>query len=135
MPYNIHLKWLSVFRCFYKRLTTYKNSSSYLSLFVRYCDLKNDAFWLVKSSLDHYSRTRLFSKMQYLQKVRRLLVLSFSSKKNQMNWSDFCHRPKKPLNFGPSWPIKAFSQKSSIVTFLILLFSNHAKKSELMSYF
>ena len=112
--------------------TTYKNSTSCLNSFVGHCSLKNPVFWLV--FLDHKSRTRFFSNVWFLKKVKRPLVLSYSSKKVQMNGLDFCQNPKNLIFgpflglFGPSWPDGTFSSKSGLVTFLTLWLSNFMQK-------
>ena len=49
-------------KCFLGPLVISKNSTSQLKVFVRYCSLKNLAFWFVLRFLDHKSRTRCFAK-------------------------------------------------------------------------
>ena len=106
MPWHALPHPLKLTKCicsFYRCLITCKNSSSYLNVFVRYCDLKNTTFWLMKRFLDHNYSIRFFSGMWFLQEVRRPLVLSYVNKKVQMNGSDFCHPLQTspiPLNFG-----------------------------------
>ena len=122
--------------CFYGCLTTYKNWISQLISFVRYSILKNPAFWLISRFLDHYSRTRFFPNMWFLQKVRILAVLSCSSKKG-FNELDFCENPQNII-FGLFFfltsralltPTIIFFQKSDFITFLSLWLTSW-KKSE-----
>ena len=71
--------------------------------------------------LDHNSRTRLFPE-SFLEKVRRPLLLSHSSKKVSMNRLDLCKNPKNLILkqlFGFFDPTELF-QKSGFVTFLTL---------------
>ena len=49
-------------KCFLGPLVISKNSTSQLKVFVRYCSLKNLAFWFVLRFSDHKSRTRFFAK-------------------------------------------------------------------------
>ena len=120
--------------CFYGCLTTYKNWISQLISFVRYCILKNLAFWLIYRFLDHYSRNRFFPNIWFLQKVRIPAVLSCSSKKG-FNELDFCENPQNIIfglffwHLGPSWPSPYFFQKSDFITFLSLWLTSW-KKSE-----
>ena len=77
--YRTHLKQPTSICCFHRPLVKSKNSTSYLNLFVRYCSLKNIAFWFVLRFLDCNSRTRSFLNMLFLPKVERPLPLSYWS--------------------------------------------------------
>ena len=48
---------------------------------MRCCSLKNAAVWLVLRFLDHNSITRFCSDVRFLQKVRILIAISYTSKK------------------------------------------------------
>ena len=119
--------------CFYGCLTTYKNWISQLISFVRYCILKNLAFWLIYRFLDHYSRNRFFPNIWFLQKVRIPAVLSCSSKK-EFNELDFCENPQNIIfglffwHLGPSWPSPYFFSKIGLYHFSFFITS--WKKSE-----
>ena len=79
--YLIHLKQPTNISCFHRPLVISKNSTWYPNLFVRYCSLKDPAFWIVLRFMDHNSRTRFSLNMSFLQKVKRSLPLSYWSKK------------------------------------------------------
>ena len=118
--------------CFYGCLTTYKNWISQLISFVRYCILKNLAFWLIYRFLDHYSRNRFFPNIWFLQKVRIPAVLSCSSKKG-FNELDFCENPQNIIfglffwHLGPSWPSPYFFSKIGLYHFSFFM-TNVLKK-------
>ena len=117
--------------CFYVCLITYKNSTSYLNSFVRYCSLKNLAFWLAWRFMDHNSRTSFFPHMQFFWKVGWPLVLSNSSKQIIYEWVRFFVKTPKATFlgiFGPSWSVETFFQSWDFVTFLFLWLSNFIQK-------
>ena len=53
-----------------------KNSTSYLKFFVRYCGLKNPAFWFVLRFLVHNSRARFLETCCFCKKYEKTLALS-----------------------------------------------------------
>ena len=61
--YRTHLKQQINICCFHRPLVISRNLTSYLNLFVRYCRLRNLAFWIVLRFLDHNSRIRFFLNM------------------------------------------------------------------------
>ena len=67
MPEHTLLKQPNNVKCFFGPLIITKNSTSYVKFFVRYCGLKNPAFWFVLRFLDHNSRAR-FANMFFLKK-------------------------------------------------------------------
>ena len=116
-----HLKQPTNICCFHIALVTSKNSASYSNLFVRYCTLKNTAFWLVLRFLAHNSRTRFFPNVLFLQDV--IFVLK---QKAYLHGKYFCQNSKN-LIFGsflgflePSEPIQFFWKKTRFITFLTL---------------
>ena len=116
-----HLKQPTNICCFHIALVTSKNSTSYPNLFVRYCSLKNPAFWLVLRFLAHNSRMTFFPNDLFLQDV--LFVLK---QKAYLQWKYFCQNSKN-LIFGsflgllePSEPIQFIFKKTGFIPFLIL---------------
>ena len=99
---HFHLKWLKVLLLLLPYLTTCKKLSSYLKFFVRYCGLKNPAFWgfwIITQEPD-------FCKHVVLAKsTKKNIGTSCWSKKAYLNGQDFCERPKN-LTLGTVKPSK-----------------------------
>ena len=122
MPDHTHLKYPTNICCFHGPLVTSKYSTSYLNLFLRYSCLKNPAFYLALRFLDHKSRTTFFSNMLFLQKIKRLLTLSYWRKKCISEWIGFFAKALKGSYLGlfdASESIWTFFQKLRSATFLI----------------
>ena len=85
MPKQTHLKQPNNISCFHGPLVISINSTSRLNSFMRFCSLKNPAFWFALTFLDHNSRTKFFPNTLFLQKVKRSLTLSCWSKKEYLN--------------------------------------------------
>ena len=104
---HAHLKKPTNICCFHGPLVTSKNSTSYLNLFARYSSLKNPAFWLVLTFLDHNSRTKFFPNNLLLQKVKRSLTLSYWSKTAYASeWIRSFYNPKNVF-FWTFWSLWA----------------------------
>ena len=114
---------------------TYKNSTPYLNLFVRYCRLKNPVFCVVLRILDQISKTRIFPHVVFAESYA-IRTLTFKFKKNTkvdktFNRSSYTSLVLAFLGdfFGeppePSW---TFCQKTDSVTFLTLWFPNLMQK-------
>ena len=71
IPDNTQLKQLTHICCFREPLVTSKNLTSYLSLFVKYCSLKNPAFWLLHRLFRAKLRPKFFPKELFLQRCFR----------------------------------------------------------------
>ena len=71
-----------------------KNSTSYLKFFVRYCGLKNPAFWFVSRFFNHNSRTRFLQTFCFSKRYKKNFNTSCWSKKAYLNWQGFCQNPK-----------------------------------------
>ena len=119
-------------RCICVYLIICKKSNSYLSFFTNstslylnsYCSFKNPAFWLVYRFLDHNSKIRFFPDMQFSQKGRRPLALSYSSKKVHMNGFDFFQTQKPRFGsfedfFAAPNPSRLFVKKLAPLLFLL----------------
>ena len=100
IPKQTHLKQPNNISCFHRPLVISINSTSRLNSFMRYCSLKNPAFWFALTFLDHNSRTTFFPNTLFLQKVKRRLTLSYWSKKEYLNGEHFCENPKNLI----FWP-------------------------------
>ena len=98
---------------------------------------------MVNRFLNHNSRTILFPDMWFLQKVRKPLLVSYSSKKVRMNELNYCQNPQN-LIFGPFLDFFGspdttglFFQKLGFVILLNWWLSNFIQKNQkkLMSQF
>ena len=85
MPDHTHLEQPNNICCFMDLYSYPKISFSFLNLFVKYSSLKNPAFWLVLRFLDHNWKTRFFSNIMFLEKVKRPLTFSCWSKKSYIS--------------------------------------------------
>ena len=71
-----------------------KNWTSYLKFFVRYCSLKNPAFWFVFRFLDHNSRTRFLQTCCFCKKSKKHCKKSYLNGQENLTLGLF--KPSKP---------------------------------------
>ena len=87
---------------------------------MRYCSLKNQAFWLVQRFFDK----KFFS--QICSFCRKPLLLSYPSKSVHVNGPYFCPNPHKLILrafwrlFMSSWPDRTLFKKLDFINFLTL---------------